>query len=80
MQKSLENLLQNAYQQDKVMNSIIAAKKQGFQKLSAELTKQNIKLAMGDLVVERNGATKRLYVKSKIYIPNDKNLQLFLLQ
>ena len=62
------------------MNSIIAAKKRSLQNLLAELTKQEIKLAMGNLTVESSGNGKRLYVKHRMYVPNDKNLQLFLLQ
>ena len=62
------------------MNSIIAAKKQGLWKLLAELTKQNIRLAIKNLTVESSGNGKRLHMKRKMYVPNDKNLQLFLLQ
>ena len=47
IRNSLENLLDKAYQADRVLNSIIAAKQTGFQKLPANLTtKQGIKLAM----------------------------------
>ena len=41
---------------------------------------QSIKLAMRDLTVKNSGNSKRLYMKRRMYIPNDKNLQLFLLQ
>ena len=76
----LEDLLQNAYQNDAVVNSIIAAKEQGLRKLPVELTKQGIKLAMGDLTIEGSGNARRLYVKGKMYVPNNENLQLFLLK
>ena len=65
IQYLLENLLQNAYQHDKVVNNIIAVSEQGFWKLSAELTKQSFKLAMRDLTVDKNDNSKRLYVRIK---------------
>ena len=77
---SLENLLDEAYQNNKVPNSIIAAKRAGLRKLPAKITKQGIKLAMGDLTLGGSGRSTRLYVKSKMYVPNDENLKLFLLQ
>ena len=78
-ENSLENLLNIAYQGNEVKN-IIAAKRAGLRKLPAEIAKQGIKLAMGDLTLEGSGRSTRLYVKSKMYIPDDKNLKLFLLQ
>ena len=78
---SLEDLLDKTYQKDKIMDSIIAAKQAGHRKLPANLTtKQGIKLAMGDLTIEGNGSSTRLYVKRKLYVPNEKNLRLFLLK
>lgn len=62
------------------MDSIINAKKKGLQKLSPDLAKQNIKLVMGDLTIKKNNSSIRLYMKSRMYILNSKNLQLFLLQ
>ena len=83
IKNSLEDLLDKAYQADEVLNSIIAAKRAGLWKLPANLTtEQGIKLAMGDLTLEdtgRGGST-RLYVKGKMYVPDDEKLRLFLLQ
>ena len=81
IKNSLENLLDKAYQ-DNIVNSIIDAKRQGLRKLPADLTKQGIKLAMGDLTLRNNsrGESVRLYVKDRMYILNDKSLKLFLLQ
>lgn len=62
------------------MKNLIVIKEQGLQKLLAELAKQDIKLAMRNLTINKNNDSKKLYVKNKMYIPNDKNLQLFLLQ
>ena len=82
IENSLEEFLDIAYQNDKFLNSIIAAKQAGLQKLLADLTKQDIKLAMGDFTLENTGrkSSTRLYVKGKIYVPNDEKLRLFLLQ
>ena len=76
----LNKLLSKAYQNNKTVNSIIDAKQQGLRKLPADLTKQGIKLAMGDLTLNGSGSSTRLYVKSKMYVSNDENLKLFLLQ
>ena len=76
----LENLLDKAYQNDKVLNSIIAAKRAGLQKLPTDLAKQIIKFAMGDLTLAGSGRSTRLYVKGKMYVPNEEKLRLFLLQ
>ena len=75
----MEDLLDIAYQSNEV-KSIIAAKQAGLRKLPAKIAKQSIKLAMGDLTLKGSGRSTRLYVKSKMYVPDDKNLKLFLLQ
>ena len=75
----LEKLLDRTYKNNKVKN-IIAAKRKGFQRLPANLIKQDIKLAMEDLTLEGSEGSTELYVKDKMYVPNDKNLRLFLLQ
>ena len=48
-----EDLLDKAYQ-DNIVNSIIDAKRQGLRNLPADLTKQGIKLAMGDLTLRNS--------------------------
>ena len=63
-----------------MVKSLIVGKKQGLQKIPAELAKQTIKFAIENLTVEENKTSKRLYLRNKMYISNDKNLQLFLLQ
>ena len=80
IKNSLEDLLNKSYRNDEIANSIIAAKRAGLRKLPAEITKQDIKLAMGDLTLKGSGKSTRLYVKDKMYVPNDENLKLFLLQ
>ena len=79
---SLEDLLDKTYQNDKVLDSIIAAKQAGFWKLPTEITKQGIKLPMGDPTLKNSGRrdSVRLYVKGKMYLPNDESLKLSLLQ
>ena len=79
----LENLLDKVYQNDKVLNSIIAAKQASLWKLPANLiTKQSIKLAIRDLTLKNSGRGRsvKLYVKSKMYVPGEEKLKLFLLQ
>ena len=82
IENSLEDLLNIAYQDNEIANSIIAAKRAGFQKLPADFTKQGIKLAMGDLTLENSGRGEsvRLYVKGSMYVPSNEKLKLFLLQ
>ena len=79
IENSLEGLLEIAYQSNEV-KSIIAAKRAGLRKLPSNITKQGIKLAMGDLTLKGSEKSTRLYVKSKMYVPNDEKLKLFLLQ
>ena len=64
------------------MNSIIDAKPKSLRKLLAELTKQDIKLHIEDFTLENSNykSGTKLYVKNKMYIPNDKSLKLFLLK
>ena len=78
----LDNLLDKAYQNDEILNSIITAKQEGLQKLPAKLIKQGIKLAIRDLTLRNSGCGEsvRLYVKDRMYMPNDNSLKLFLLQ
>ena len=70
----LEDLLDKTYQSDGVLNSIIAAKRAGLWKLPTEITKQGIKLAMGDLTLQGSGRSTRLYVRGKTYVPGEKKL------
>ena len=81
IENSLEDLLKEAYQ-DNVVNSIIDAKQQSLRKLPADLIKRGMKLAMGDLTLEGSGrgGSTRLYVKGKMYVPDNESLRLFLLQ
>ena len=76
----LEDLLDKAYQDDKAVNSIITAKQEGLWKLPASLTNQGIKLAMGDLTLQSSGRNTRLYMKNRMYVPDNEELRLFLLQ
>ena len=82
LKDQLENLLDKTYQSDGVLNIIIAAKQTGLWKLPLDLTKQGMKLAMGDLTLRNSGRGEnvRLYVKDRMYVPDDESLKLFLLQ
>ena len=80
IENSLEDLLDKAYQSDEIVKSIIKAKQEDLWKLPADLTKQGIKFAMGDLTLQGSERSTRLYVKSKMYVPKNEDLKLFLLQ
>ena len=75
--KLLEGLFDKTYKNDKVVKEIIDAKTHDLWKLPTALTKKNIVLSIRDFKI---GENRRLYVKNKIYIPENKLLQLFLLQ
>ena len=75
----LEDLIDKAYQ-DNIVNNIIDAEWQGFWKLPADLTKQDIKFAIKNLTLKGSWRSTKLYVKGKMYVPNNKSLKLFLLQ
>ena len=71
--KSLQELFKKGYE---VIKEIIDAKARGLWKLPTALTKKGIRLSMGDLKIK----SKQLYIKNRIYVPENKPLQLFLLQ
>ena len=74
--KPLEELIEEVYEKDEVVQDIIAAKTRELRKLPSHLIKKGIKLAMGDLKVK----DERLYVKDRLYVPDHEPLQLCLLQ
>ena len=75
--KLLEKLFKKAYENNDVVKEIMKAKAHGLQKLLTALTKKSIVLSMTDLKIGKN---RRLYVKNRIYVPENELLQLFLLQ
>jgi hypothetical protein len=64
----LDSLITEAYNNDRIANQLIAAKRQGLRRLLRNITDQEIELAMGDL--EEKG--DRLWVRGRLYIPDDK--------
>ena len=76
MKKLLEDLFEKAYEDNKVVKEIIDTKARGLRKLPKALTKKGIVLSIGDLKIE----SERFYVKNRMYVPENKPLQLFLLQ
>ena len=66
---SLEELFANAYKNDKLVQAIIDAKIRGIRKLPRKILKQ-VKLSIRNLEVKNS----RLYVRGKIYVPDNKNL------
>ena len=75
-EKSLEELFKKAYEDNDVIKKIMDTKARDFRKLLTALTKKDIILSMGDLKIE----SKWLYMKNRMYILENKPLQLFLLQ
>ena len=74
--KLLEELFENAYEDNKVVKEIMNAKEYDFWKLPTVLTKKNIVLSMGDLKIK----SEQLYVKDRMYVSENEALQLHLLQ
>lgn len=72
----MEKLFKKAYEDDKVVKNLINAKERGLQKLSTALIKKGIVLSIGDLKIKN----RYLYVKNRIYVPENEALQLHLLQ
>ena len=75
-EKSLEELFEKAYEDNKVVKEIMDAKACNFWKLLTALTQKGIRLSMRDLKIE----SKQLYVKNRMYVLENKALQLHLLQ
>ena len=71
----LKELFANAYKNDKLVQATIDAKVRSKKKLLYKILKQ-VKLFIKDLEVKNS----RLYVQDNIYIPDNKNLQLYLLR
>ena len=74
--KLLEELFDRPYKNNKVVKKIIDAKACDLQKLPTALIKKSIVLSMRDLKIKN----KQLYVKNRMYIPENTTLQLHLLQ
>ena len=60
---------------NKLIQAIINVKMKKLRKLLSKILKQ-VKLAIKDLEVKNN----KLYIRDQIYVPNNKKLQLYLLQ
>ena len=68
--KSLEELFDKVYKDNKVVKEIINVKARGFRKLLTALTKKGIVLSMRDLKIK----SEQLYVKNRMYVPENKLL------
>jgi hypothetical protein len=64
----LDSLITEAYNNDRIANQLIAAKRQGLRLLPQNIINQRIKLTTGDL--EEKG--DRLWVRDRLYIPDDR--------
>lgn len=72
--KFFKKLLTIIYKNDELLQAIIDAKVKDLRKLTSEILRKN-KLSMGNLKVKAN----RFYIKNKLYIPHNEELQLYLL-
>ena len=70
-EKLLEELFEKAYEDNGVVKEIINAKARGFWKLPTSLIKKDIRLSTRGLKIK----SKQLYVKNKMYIPENEALQ-----
>jgi transposase InsO family protein len=73
---TLEQLLQEAYDADELVQDLIAAKNQGLRRLPQHIMNRGIKLSMGDLAVREN----RLWINNRLFIPDNKPLRLRLME
>jgi hypothetical protein len=72
----LEALVATAYDNDRLVQDIMAAKRLGLRRLPPHILQQGVKLAMGDLEVRDH----RLWVGQRLYIPEDHNLRLRIME
>ena len=72
----LDELIAEAYEQDKVVQDIMVAKERGERKLPLHIMAQGIKLAMGDLTVQDH----RLWYCDRLYVPDNSRLRLRILE
>jgi hypothetical protein len=75
-ERSLEDLLSDAYENDKTVQDIIAAKERGVRKLPPHILARGIKLSMGDLEVRDN----RLWFCNRLYVPESEPLRLHIME
>ena len=73
-EKSFKKLFANIYKNNKLVQATIDVKVRDMRKLPRKILKQ-VKLSIENLEVKNN----RLYVQGNIYIPDNKNLRLYLL-
>ena len=74
--KLLKELFEKTYEDNNIVKTLMDAKARALQKLPTALTKKGIRLSIGNLKIE----SEQLYMKNKMYVPENKPLQLFLLQ
>ena len=74
--KLLEELFEKTYEDNEMVKEIMDAKARGLQKLPTALTKKGIRLSIRDLKIKN----EQLYMKNRMYVLENKPLQLFLLQ
>lgn len=74
--EDIERMINEIYEGDEVTKLIKKAKRANARKLPRELTKQGIKLALGDIEIQDD----RVYYKTRLWIPQSDKLKLHLLK
>ena len=72
----LKELFKKAYKDNEIVKEIMDTKACSLQKLPTALIKKDIRLSIRGLKIK----SKQLYVKNRMYVPENRPLQLFLLQ
>ena len=75
-QVTLEALLEEAYEQDEVVQDILVAKEQGLRKLPQHIIAKGFRLSMADLTI-RN---RRLWIGNRLYVPESEPLRLRIME
>jgi hypothetical protein len=73
---TLEELLTEAYNQDEVVQDMMAAKERGLRKLPQHILNKGIRLSMADINVRDH----RLWVGNRLYVPDYHPLRLRLME
>ena len=75
-ERTLEELIAEAYEQDQVVQDIMVAKERGERKLPRHILARGIKLSMGNLTVQDH----RLWIGTRLYVPENEALRLRIME
>ena len=75
-ERTLEELIAEAYEQDQVVQDIMVAKERGERKLPRHILARGVKLSMGNLTVKDH----RLWIGTRLYVPENEALRLRIME